>query len=67
MGETVKTEKAPKKKWIDGLKAGFKKVIWPDQKSLVRQTVAVVAISVVLCAIIAVLDAVIQMGLGFLI
>lgn len=65
MGETEK--KAPLKGWMDGLKAEFKKVIWPDKKSLVKQTVAVVAISVCLCAIIAVLDAVIQLGLGFLI
>ena len=67
MGETVKTAKAPKRNWMDGLKAEFKKIIWPDKKSLVRQTVAVVAISVGLCAIIAILDAVIQLGLGFLI
>ncbi len=67
MGETVKTAKAPKKSWMDGLKAEFKKIIWPDKKSLVRQTIAVVAISVCLCAIIAILDAVIQLGLGFLI
>ncbi len=67
MGETVKAAKSPKKSWRDGLKAEFKKIIWPDQKSLVRQTTAVVAISVALCAIIAILDAVIQFGLGFLI
>ena len=67
MGETVKTAKAPKRSWMDGLKAEFKKIIWPDKKSLVRQTVAVVAISVGLYAIIAILDAVIQLGLGFLI
>lgn len=65
MGETEK--KAPKKSWMDGLKAEFKKIIWPDKKSLVKQTVAVVAITAGLCAIIAILDAVIQLGIGFLI
>ncbi len=64
MGETTK---APKKSWMDGLKAEFKKIIWPDKKSLVKQTTAVVVITVILCAIIAILDAVIQLGMGFLI
>ena len=64
MGETTK---APKKSWMEGLKAEFKKIIWPDKKSLVKQTTAVVVITVILCAIIAILDAVIQLGMGFLI
>lgn len=64
MGETTK---APKKSWMEGLKAEFKKIIWPDKKSLVRQTTAVVVITVILCAVIAILDAVIQLGMGFLI
>lgn len=64
MGETTK---APKKSWMEGLKAEFKKIIWPDKKSLVKQTTAVVVITVILCAIIAILDAVIQLGMSFLI
>ena len=32
MGETVKTKKQ-KKSWFKGLKAEFKKIVWPDQKS----------------------------------
>lgn len=67
MGEAVNTDKNPKKSWFTGLKAEFKKIIWPDKKSLVKQTTAVIMISVVLCAVIAVLDAVIQFGLSFLI
>lgn len=67
MGENVKTEKAPKKSWYKGLKAEFNKVIWPDKKSLGKQTVAVVIASVVLCILIAVLDAIIKFGLDFLI
>lgn len=67
MGEAVKTEKAPKKSWFKGLKAEFKKIIWPDKKSLGKQTVAVVIVTILLCALIAFLDAVIQLGLGFLI
>ena len=32
MSEKEKKEKAPKKSWFDGLKAEFRKIIWPDQK-----------------------------------
>ena len=55
-----KTEKGIKKSWFDGLKAEFKKIIWPDRKSLVKQTGAVVAVSIVLGMIIAVLDFIFQ-------
>ena len=67
MGQTEKVEKAPKTSWFTGLKAEFRKIIWPDQKSLVRQTVAVVAVSVVTGLIIAILDWLIQYGVNFLI
>ncbi len=55
-------EKAEKnqKSWFDGLKAEFKKIIWPDRKSLVKQTGAVVAVSIVLGMIIAILDFIFQ-------
>lgn len=67
MGENVKTEKAPKKSWFKSLKAEFKKIIWPDKKLLGKKTVAVVIVSVILCIVIAVLDAIIKFGLDFLI
>ncbi len=66
MGENAKSEAAPKKSWFKGLKAEFKKVIWPDKESVAKQTIAVVIVSVVLCVIIAFLDAVIGLGLRFL-
>ena len=50
------TEKTQKKSWFKGLQAEFKKVIWPDKKTLARQTTAVVAVSVVLGALISVID-----------
>ena len=40
MGQTENVEKAPKTSWFDGVKAEFKKIIWPEQKSVVRQTTA---------------------------
>ncbi|MCI9052886.1 MAG: preprotein translocase subunit SecE [Lachnospiraceae bacterium] len=66
MGEVATAEKPPKKNWIKGIKSEFKKIIWPDKASLGKQTIAVVIISIILCALIAGLDAVIQFGLGFL-
>ena len=62
-----KTEKGLKKSWFDGLKAEFKKIIWPDRKSLVKQTGAVVAVSIVLGMIIAVLDFIFQYGVDILV
>lgn len=67
MGETEKLQKAPKKSWFTGLKAEFNKIIWPDKQSLARQTTAVVAVSVVLGLIIALLDFIIQYGVDFLV
>ena len=46
----------PKKSWFRGLKAEFKKIIWPDKDSLVKQTAAVVSVSVALGVIISIVD-----------
>ena len=53
-------EKAPKKSWFKGLKAEYKKIIWPDKKSLTKQTIAVVATSVALGIIIKILDVIMR-------
>ena len=55
MGQTENVEKAPKTSWFDGVKAEFKKIIWPEQKSVVRQTIAVIVTSVVVGLIIEVM------------
>ena len=60
MGQTENVEKAPKTSWFDGVKAEFKKIIWPEQKSVVRQTIAVIVTSVVVGLIIALLDKTIE-------
>jgi len=62
-----KTEKAKKTSWFKGLKAEFKKIIWPDKKTLAKQTVAVTVCSVILGAIIAVVDVVVKYGIDFLV
>ena len=55
MGDN-KQEKTPKTSWFSGLKAEFSKIIWPDKKSLGRQTLAVIVVCIILGVIIAVLD-----------
>ena len=64
MSENTKTQK---KSWFKGLQADFKKVIWPDKKTLARQTAAVVTVTVILGALIAIIDAILQFGLEFLV
>ncbi len=60
-------KKEPKQNWFKGLSAEFKKIIWPDGKTLVRETTAVVSVSVVLGVIIAVVDFVVQYGIDILV
>ena len=60
------TEKTPKTSWFHGLKQEFRKISWTDRKTLVKQTIAVVSVSVVVGLIIAVLDWMIQYGVDFL-
>ena len=67
MGETEKLEKAPKMSWFTGLKEENKKIIWPSKQSLARQTAAVIAVSVALGLIIALMDYIIQYGVDFLV
>jgi preprotein translocase, SecE subunit, bacterial len=68
MGEAANTaEKSPKKNWIKGLKAEFKKIVWPDKESLTKQSVAVVVITFALGLVIAVLDLGIKYGIDVLI
>ena len=66
MADSAKKEKTAKPSFFKGVKAEFKKISWPDKDSLLKQSVAVVCISVVLGAIIAVLDFLMQYGVDFL-
>ena len=64
MSDKAKTQK---KSWFKGLQAEFKKVIWPDKKTLARQTTAVVAVSILLGAVIAVVDVILRYGIDLLV
>ncbi|MBD5396468.1 MAG: preprotein translocase subunit SecE [Lachnospiraceae bacterium] len=67
MADSVKKEKTSKPSFFKGVKAEYKKIIWPDKDAVLKQSVAVVCISVVLGAVIAVLDFIMQYGIDFLI
>ena len=62
-----KAEKTQKKSWFKGLQAEFKKVSWPDRNALTRQTTAVVAVSVLLGALITVIDTILKYGIDLLV
>ena len=66
MSDLANKEKAPKKSFFKGVKAEFKKISWPDKNNLLKQSVAVISISVVLGMIITLLDKVLQIGVSFL-
>ena len=71
MGDTNNNavENAAKKSgsWFKGLKAEYKKVIWPNKEEVRKQTIAVVLISFVVGLVIAVLDMGLQYGIDFII
>ena len=58
------TDKSVRKKggFFRSLKSEFKKIVWPD-KETIKETTAVVIVTVILGAIIALLDFVIKTGL----
>ncbi len=64
MGKSAGKQERPN--FFKGVKSEFKKVVWPDRQSTLRQSVAVVIISVVVGVIIAVLDFIVQYGVHFL-
>ena len=62
MAETTKADKAPKPSYIKGLKAEFKKVVWPDQETVAKQS-----LTIVLGTVIGILDFIIKWGFSFII
>jgi len=73
MGDSAKSKKSAKSdktvkpfKFFDGVKAEFKKITWPDKDALLKQSVAVVIISLVVGAIITILDFGLKYGVDFI-
>lgn len=65
MADSAKKE-AKKDSFWKNVKTEFKKIAWPDQKETVKQSVAVLCVSVVVGLIITFLDTIIQFGINFL-
>ena len=69
--DAVRSENKPansgKPSFWHGVKFEFKKIIWPSRDTLVRQSTAVVIVSVIVGAIIAVIDRAVLYGINFLI
>jgi preprotein translocase subunit SecE len=49
--------------WWEGVKAEFRKIIWPTRDDLIKKTGTVTIVSIVLGVIIAILDFLIQNGI----
>ena len=56
MSEVKKVETTKKKNWFKGLKSEFNKIIWTDRDTLIKQTIAVVAITALIAIMILVVD-----------
>lgn len=65
MGDSAKTN-APKTSFFKNVKTEFGKIIWPDKNGLLKQSAAVLCISIVMGLIITFLDTLIQYGINFL-
>ena len=66
MGDSSNTEKSGVKGFFKGVKTEFKKISWPDATTLLKQSVVVIAVSIALGLVIALMDTVIQYGVSFL-
>jgi len=56
MAEVKKVAETKKKSWFKGLKSEFNKIIWTDRDTLIKQTIAVVAITALIAIMILVVD-----------
>lgn len=65
MADSAKTG-AKKDSFWKSVKTEFNKISWPDRKGTVKQSVAVLCVSVVVGLIITFLDTLIQFGINFL-
>ncbi len=61
-----KQEVSKTRTWWDGVKAEWRKIIWPTKEDLVKKTITVSVVSIVLGVIIAILDFLIQNGIDVL-
>ena len=60
-------EKTTMSQRFAGLKSEFSKIVWPEPKTIGKQSAAVIVVSIVVGLIIVVLDLIIQYGVEFLV
>lgn len=53
------------KEFFKGIKSDWKKIVWSDRKTLVKETVAVIGFCVVICILIMGVDTLTQYGVNF--
>lgn len=53
------------KEFFKGIKSDWKKIMWSDKKTLVKETVAVIGFCVVICILIMGVDTLTQYGVNF--
>ncbi len=56
MGDKKEEKSALKRGWFQGLKAEFRKIVWPDKNTLVKEAVAVIIIAVIIGIIVGLVD-----------
>ena len=59
-------EKKDKNSFFKNLKVEFKKIVWPDKNSVIRQTVLIIVVTIILGVLIKLLDTGIQALLGLI-
>ncbi len=55
------------KDFFKGLKTEYNKIIFPTRQDIIKETTATIVVSLMIGAIIAVLDVIMKTGLGFII
>ena len=58
--EKSKEKSTLKRSWFQELKAEFRKIVWPDKNSLIKESVAVIIIAIIVGCIVSLVDG----GLG---
>ena len=48
MGDTTKNEQAGKKSFVKGMKAEYRKIVWPSKDTVTKQTIAVLVSTIAL-------------------
>ncbi len=67
MAETTTKEKKSFADRLDGLKAEFGKIFWPERGMVFRQSTATIVVSVIVALLIVFFDMLIKQGVDFLV